>query len=92
VLPALLGESPVGRDSLVEHSGVFGIRLGPWKLIEPGKGPKVLPYTAVESGVSPEVQLYNLTDDLGETHNLSKENPDKVRELQAKLKSIRHGG
>lgn len=92
VLPALLGESPAGRDSLVEHSGVLGIRQGPWKLIEPGKGPRVLAHTAVESGVSPEVQLYDLADDLGETRNLAKENPDKVRELQAKLKSIRNGG
>jgi arylsulfatase A-like enzyme len=33
VLPALLGESPAGRDHLVEAARVLAYRQGPWKLI-----------------------------------------------------------
>jgi arylsulfatase A-like enzyme len=42
VLRALLGESKIGRDHLIEHAGVLSLRQGLWKYIEPGKGPKKL--------------------------------------------------
>ena len=41
VLPALLGESKEGRDHLVEHAAGLSLRKGLWKLIAPGKGPKM---------------------------------------------------
>jgi hypothetical protein len=31
------------------------------------------------------LELYNLRDDIGETKNLAKENPDKAKELHARL-------
>ena len=34
-----------------------------------------------------EVELYNLQDDLGENHDLSKENPAKSNELRMKLRA-----
>ena len=39
VLPALLGESPTGRDYVLEHAGRVAIRQGKWKFI-PGTGGK----------------------------------------------------
>ena len=51
------------------------IRAGDWKLIE-----------AFESG---KLSLYNLADDIGETHNLASDNPAKVAELHTKLKTWR---
>ena len=64
VLAALLGTSATGRDHLVEHAGVLSLRQGPWKLIEPGKGPKILANTNTETGQAAESQLYNLAADL----------------------------
>ena len=40
VLPALLGESPQGRDTLVEHAGGLAIRKGNWKYIAGGAAGK----------------------------------------------------
>jgi arylsulfatase A-like enzyme len=54
-------------------SGV--IRAGDWKLIE-----------AFETG---ELSLYNLAEDLGETNDLSDNEPAKVMELYAKLRAWR---
>ena len=51
------------------------VRDGDWKLIEWfGTG---------------NVELFNLANDLAEKHNLAKANPDKVKELQAKLAAWR---
>ncbi|MFO0909027.1 MAG: arylsulfatase [Isosphaeraceae bacterium] len=75
VLDALLGQSPTGRAELVEHAGRLAIRVGPWKYIPAGRGPKRLANTDVESGNDPAPQLYNLSDDLGETRNLAESSP-----------------
>jgi arylsulfatase A-like enzyme len=91
VLPALLGKSPRGRGQLVEQAGVLAIRQGDWKLIEPGKGPRVLANTNIESGRSPYWQLYNLADDPGEKKNVAGllGHLDKENELQTLLAKIR---
>lgn len=51
------------------------IRDGEWKLIE-----------YFEDG---HLELYNLTDDIGEEHNLAASNPEKARELHEQLKAWR---
>jgi arylsulfatase A-like enzyme len=78
VLPALLGESPVGRDHLVEHRRELAIRQGPWKLI-PAKP-------------DAKAQLYNLADDLGETRDVAVENADRTKQLRNLLDRIREQG
>jgi arylsulfatase A-like enzyme len=89
VLPALLGESQAGREQLVEHSGVLGLRAGPWKLIEPGKAPRVFQQTNTETGQLPRPRLFNLEEDPGETRDLAEDQPEKVKELQALLQKIK---
>jgi arylsulfatase A-like enzyme len=79
VLSALLGESKVGREKLVEHDGarVFGYRDGVWKFIAPIKG------GMASRGASPDPQLYNLGHDLGEATNLAPaESPTEKRLAQ----------
>jgi arylsulfatase A-like enzyme len=88
-LPALLGESPSGRDHLVEQASVLSLRKGPWKLIPAQKGPAVFTHTNTETGLSFEPQLYNLANDIGETTNLAREYPQRIAELQNLLKTIR---
>lgn len=79
IMPALLGQSPEGRDWLVEHSQ-FGNRLcyreGDWKLIEAVKGQPL--------------RLYNLKDDIAEKKDLSKANPEMVERFSRRLEEIRN--
>jgi arylsulfatase A-like enzyme len=81
VLPALLGQSPHGRDTLVEQGRNIALRQGTWKYIEPLKR---------ADGGGP--QLYNLADDIAEQHNLAKKFPEKVKELSRELDKIRKSG
>lgn len=90
-LAAFLGESTSGRQTLVEHAGVLSLRSGPWKFIQPGKGPRRNAGTNTELGNDGAGQLYNLASDLGETTNIAATHPEKVVELQKMLESIRVG-
>ena len=91
VLAALLGTSAAGRDHLVEHAGVLSLRQGQWKLIEPGRGPRVLANTNTETGQASTTQLYNLEQDLGETKNVATERPDRVQAMHTLLDAVRRG-
>ncbi len=85
LVPVLTGHGDLDRDALYWHyphynqhpqsfpSGV--IRAGDWKLIE-----------AFETG---ELSLYNLTDDIGETNDLTDRESTKVTELHGMLKAWR---
>jgi len=89
VLPALLGRSKTGRKQLVEHARALALRDGAWKYIEPCTGPKRNRNTNTELGVDPAGQLYHLTDDLGETNNLIRAQPDRSRRLLEQLQATR---
>jgi arylsulfatase A-like enzyme len=86
---ALLGDSPAGRKTLVEHAGVLSLRQGPWKLIDKGNGPRKSTSTNTELGNDAKPQLFNLDDDLAETRNIADEHPDKVTEMLSILNEIR---
>jgi arylsulfatase A-like enzyme len=99
VLPALLGQSPVGRDILIEQGGPMAIRKGPWKLVVATKG--VAPRKVVleendapprDTGAGGGLQLFNLADDIAETKNLAEQMPDKTKELQDILAKARTDG
>jgi arylsulfatase A-like enzyme len=76
VLPALLGEQPAGRETLVEQGGgvMLGIRKGNWKLIPRANG---------------KAELYDLAKDSGEKHNVAAENAAAVSELRDLLDKAR---
>lgn len=87
MLPAFLGESRTGRDSVVEYAQGLALREGNWKYIAPGKvreklGPGKV-YTLAEPGL-----LFDLSSDPGESKDLAASNPDKVRKLADSLKKI----
>ncbi len=86
VLGALLGEpGAVGRDHLVQqdNSGKFhfGLRVGDWKLVVHHKTAKS----------QEAVELYNLADDPGETHDMAAEHPERVQKLNTLLNQIMAG-
>lgn len=91
LIPLLESDKPVHefREATVFHSidGSFAIRQGDWKLLlAKGSGgwsaPK--PGSPEEKGL-PEVQLYNLKTDAGETKNLHAEHPEIVNSLRKLL-------
>jgi len=81
VLPALLGEAgSKGREQLVlqnNNRAPLGLRAGAWKLVEKNGG---------------KAELYDLSKDLPEMHDLALENPAKLAELKALLAAERAKG
>src|ERR1043166_170295 len=88
-LAAFLGESKIGRDVLVEHSGALALRKGNWKFIPANKGPAVLKETKAETGNASQPQLYDLATDPGEQTNVTMNHTELVKELAAMLQKIR---
>ena len=65
-------EIDLAASELPDDRPVFGtIEIGDWKLME-----------FFEDG---RLELYNLRDDIGESKNLAQQQPDKARELHARL-------
>lgn len=93
MLDQLLGKSEVDRDHFV-HQGIATMALikGELKYIVPSNRPKMNVNTNTEMGTDPEPQLYNLKEDLGETKNLAKENPEKLNELETLFQKIKDDG
>lgn len=88
-LPVLLGKKDSSRATVVHHSisGKFSIRDQSWKLLlAPGSGGWSEPRDpkAVDAGW-PATQLYSLDQDLGETTNLRKQQPERVKKMRAML-------
>ena len=86
ILPALLGKAagPL-REATVHHSvnGSFSIRQGCWKLeLCPGSGGWSYPKPGRDDMTGlPSVQLYDLSEDIGEKRNVQDKHPDIVRRL-----------
>jgi arylsulfatase A-like enzyme len=92
MLPALMGESETGRETLLEAdvNQRVAIRHGRWKLLdmeEPGADgkPAVLPAGAAR------YELYDLVSDPGETKDVAAQHQGVVKEMAARLKRIRAG-
>jgi arylsulfatase A-like enzyme len=89
VLDALLGKSHEGRSELViEGIRNFAYRSGDWVFIPPSEGAAYTAATGTETGRSPEIQLYNLKNDLGERNNLAQQDPERVKIMQSALNRI----
>ena len=86
LVPLLKGEDRAIREHAVSTSirGVPAVRSGAWKYIPaPGSGG-----WGTGGDQSQPVQLYNLTDDIGETRNLADAMPEKVAEMKALLEKL----
>lgn len=91
-LGALLGEDKKGRDYVVEAAQSLSLSTGGWKYIAPCDRTPYYETTRTETGNSPEEQLYNLREDIGEKHNLASEYPEKVKELRDLLEKEKEKG
>ena len=75
VLPALLGDSMVGRDHLLEHAGRIALRQGDWKLVAPDQK-------------NPSAELYHLRTDPAETQNEVVREPTIAAQLTSRLNEL----
>ncbi len=90
VLPALLGESPQGRDYVLEHSGKVAIREGQWKLMPAttGGGKPSSGKRDQQGGAA----LYDLAKDQAESSNVAGQHPERVKQLSGKLDQVQAQG
>jgi len=92
LLPVFLGKEEQGRDQLiVEATTRTAFRKGNWVMIPPYKGPAVNTSVNIELGNDKVYQLYNLEEDISQTHNLADEYPDKLEEMKAAFLEARGG-
>jgi arylsulfatase A-like enzyme len=90
-LPALLGESQQGRETLIEHAGGLAIRNGNWKYVAaPAAGKKGAKANPGKAPGGPA--LFDLSTDIGESKNLVADQPAIAAELSAALEKIRSSG
>ena len=94
ILPALLGKKDTLNipQAIINESshGLYAVRDGKWKLIEGlGSGGFSLPVWVKPRPGGPKGQLYNLFNDSSETRNLYLSDPNKVKQLQSLMDSIK---
>ena len=92
-LDAWLGKDRQGRSSLVEQNAQnnLSISTADWKYLEPGEGSPYNSNVGIETGNSPDPQLYDMRSDKGETKNVAAQYPAVVEELARKLAEIKDG-
>lgn len=90
LLDVFLGKSNRGREELITEAATrTALRKGNWAMIPPYKGPAKNENVNIELGNSPEFQLYNLDDDIGEQENLAKSHPEKLKEMIEIFQNLR---
>jgi arylsulfatase A-like enzyme len=86
----LLGKDKIGRDSMVlegmQYKKVF--RNQHYAYIPPHDDDFICQHTGNEKGNTPEPQLYDLRDDVGQLHNLAEAMPDKIEEMAQQLSDV----
>lgn len=94
LLPVLLGKPGArGRDHLVQQPNkgpTLALRIGDWKVLSyaNAKPIKSLTYEKKEG----KYELYNLADDPGERKNLVTQEPERLKEMLARLEAIKQAG
>ncbi len=91
LMPLLQGGQEPVRDFAIHHSlrGEFAIRKGQWKLIASrGSGGFSTPRSLTPPAGKPAGQLYDLSADPSETHNLWGTKPDMVNQLSIALGDV----
>ena len=91
IWPVLTEEAKSPHDTLL-LSGMTrrhaAIRVGDWKLLVGASEKDAEEIMPEEIADTKGVELYNLAEDLGEKHDLAAKQPEKVKELHAKLNAL----
>jgi arylsulfatase A-like enzyme len=86
VMAALLGDSPTGREQVLEYSGRVAIRQGQWKFIPRLEG------AVSKQGSEASEGLYHLGNDPAESDNIAAQHPELVEKLSRELAQSRERG
>lgn len=91
ILDALIGQSKIGRESLIlGQSDITAYRKGDYVLIPPHKGSKMTnKWVNIETGRDTLIQLYNLKTDKSQQSNLAEEHPEMVQTLIQEIEQIK---
>lgn len=89
MLATLLGESSVGRSTLVlEATGRLAFRAGNWLYIPPYPGKPLNEQVNIETGLNPLPQLYDLGKDAGQKNNLAATNPAQLAAMVKQMQAV----
>ena len=89
-IDVFLGKNNIGRENLIlEATSRTALRSNDWILIPPYNGAPIAEQVNIELGNSLDYQLYNLTEDIGQTNNLADTNSKKLQEMIKIYESIR---
>ncbi len=90
LLDVFKGKTNKGRDNLIiEATSRTALRSGDWLMIPPYNGKAFEEKVGIQLGNSPDFQLYNLKEDLGQETNIAKDNPEKLNELIQVFETLR---
>jgi arylsulfatase A-like enzyme len=90
-------KSPHDAILYVQGNQRAAVRMGEWKLIKNGTAPTAPAAKGKgakkkqAAATSEPWELYNLADDLSETNNLAKDQPEQVAKLKARLEDLLKG-
>lgn len=89
-LDTWIGKSKEERPWVIEQAlnKALSVRTKDWKYIEPSVGSAIMEYEKIETGYSPEPQLYDMTK-VYEEGNKALQHPEIVFQLQGILKGVR---
>ena len=92
-LPELLGMGHSDREYVIEQNrqNTLAIRCGEWKYLEPSDRQSYEDRKAVELGNSPRPQLFCISKDPCERHDVAEQYPGIVEELATKLNTVKSG-
>ncbi len=84
------GKSDKGREFLLEESVTLSLRHGNYKYIHPTnkKAAWIKEEKKIESGISTEPQLFDLSNDVGERKNIAEKNIKVVRQMETEIERI----
>lgn len=88
---ALLNADSEARSLLLEESFTLSLRTKEWKYTAPlskKNTPAWLSNKKIEMGLSPKPQLYNISNDIKEQHNVVSDNKMLGNRMQARIDSI----
>ncbi len=90
----LLSSKGKGREYMVEESYTFSLRKNTFKYIEPLSKEKnrydwIEKNKGIESGFESFPQLFDLSTDPEEQHNIAEKNPELVKAMQLELNKIK---
>mgnify|MGYP005863322233 FL=1 len=92
-LPELLGAGHADREYVIEQNrqNTLAILCGEWKYLEPSDRQSYEYRKSVELGNSPRPQLFRISKDPCERHDVAEQYPEIVEELAAKLDAVKSG-